>query len=113
MNAGDLRSRGILQQRVNTPDGQGGNGVSWTNVATLWAQVVAVVGAEGVTADQQRPLVTYNITIRFRRGVIPSEYGVDASMRFVIGARIFDIRSVIDEEERHEALILGCELYAP
>ena len=112
LNAGDLRSRGILQQRANTSDGQGGQIVTWANVATLWAEIVAITGTEGYAADQQRPLVTYDITIRFRTGIVGSAYGADAAMRFVVGARTFDIRSVIDTDERHEALVLGCELYA-
>lgn len=113
LNAGDLRTRGVLQQRQSAADGQGGNVVTWVPVATVWAEVVAITGSEGVTADQQRPLVLYNITIRYRPGITPSEYGADASMRFVVGARTFDIRTVIDIEERHEGLLLGCELYAP
>lgn len=113
LNAGDLRTRGVLQQRANIADAQGGNVVTWTPVASVWSEVVAVTGSEGVTADQQRPLVLYNITIRYRPGVTPSEYGADAAMRFVVGTRIFDIRTVIDIEERHEALLLGCELYTP
>jgi SPP1 family predicted phage head-tail adaptor len=113
LNAGDLNTRGILQQRANTSDGQGGQLVAWTDVATLWAKVRAVQGTEGLAADQQRPMVTYNITIRFRPGLTPSQYGADASMRFVVGPRTFDIRSVIDTDETHEELVLGCELYAP
>lgn len=113
LNAGDLTSRGILQQRSNTSDGQGGQVVAWTAVATLWAKIRAVSGTEGVTADQQHPVVTYNISIRFRPGVTPSSWGADASMQFVVDGRTFDIRTVIDPDERHEELVLGCELYAP
>ena len=113
LHAGELTSRGILQQRSNTSDGQGGQAVAWTPVATLWAKIRAVQGTEGVAADQQRPLVTYNITIRFRPGVTPSPWGADSSMQFVVEGRTFDIRTVIDTDERHEELVLGCELYAP
>lgn len=113
LDAGDLKTRGVLQQRTNAPDGQGGNVVTWARVATLWAGIVAKVGTETVTADQQFPMTTYDITIRYRAGVVGSAYGADASMRFVVGPRTFDIRSVIDPDEAHEVLILGCELYAP
>lgn len=113
LNAGELTSRGKLQQRSNTSDSQGGQIVAWADVATLWAKIRAVQGTEGFSADQQRPLVTYNITIRYRPGVTPSQYGADASMRFVVEGRTFDIRTVIDTDEQHEELVLGCELYAP
>lgn len=113
LNAGDLRTRGVLQQRSNASDSQGGQIVTWIDVATLWAQVVATQGMEGFTADQQRPLVMYDVTIRYRPGVTGSAYGADPSMRFVTGPRVFDIRSVIDTDERHEELVLGCELYVP
>ena len=112
LNAGDLKTRGVLQQRTTASDGQGG-GVAWAPVATLWAAVLAKTGNEIAGADQLIPMVTYDITIRYRAGVTGSAYGADASMRFVIGARIFDIRSVVDTDEAHEELVLGCELYVP
>ena len=112
LNAGDLKTRGVLMQRATSTDGQGG-GTAWTPIATIWAGIAAVQGIEGFAADRQNPIVTYNITIRYRPGVTPSAYGADATMRFVVGARTFDIRSVVDTEEAHEELVLGCELYIP
>jgi SPP1 family predicted phage head-tail adaptor len=113
LGAGDLKTRGILQRRSNTSDAQGGQTVAWVNVATIWAEIKAKTGTETVTADRQFPMVTYDITIRFLAGVVGSAYGADASMRFYVAPRIFDIRSVVDVDEAHEALLLGCELYEP
>ena len=112
LSAGDLKTRGVLQQRTAASDGQGG-GVAWSPVATLWAAIQAKQGSEIVGADQLIPMVTYDITIRYRAGVTGSAYGADASMRFVVGPRTFDIRSVVDTDEAHEELVLNCELYVP
>ena len=91
---GKMRSWITLQQAVRTPDGGGGASVTWTSVSDLWARIMPVSGTESVDADGLKGRITHEIWIRWRADAGPH-------MRFVLGSRIFDIRSAIDVEETH------------
>lgn len=99
---GDLRQRIRLEQVVRLGDGGGGASESWSLVAVLWAAILPLGGGESVNADGLEGRVTHEIWIRYRRAVVPE-------MRFVRGARVFEILSVIDVEERHRWLKVLCE----
>jgi len=99
---GDLRQRMSLEQVARVDDGGGGAAESWAAVATLWAALLPVSGGEDVVADGLEGRATHEIWIRYRAGVVPA-------MRFTKGARIFEILSVIDVDERHRWLKVLCE----
>ena len=94
---GALRCRLTLEQPGGTPDGAGGLNETWTAVATLWALIEPLDGDERFAADRTTGRVSRRIVIRHRAGVRPE-------MRFRLGTRLFEIRSVIDLEERHRFL---------
>ena len=91
---GKLRQRLTLQQPVRAADGGGGAAVTWTFVADVWAAMSPIGGDERVDADALQGRLTHEVWIRFRSDVA-------AQMRFILGARIFDIRGVADIEEAH------------
>jgi SPP1 family predicted phage head-tail adaptor len=91
---GKMRYRMTLQQASRAADGGGGATVTWTPVTDLWAALSPIGGGEGADADGLQSRVSHEIWIRYRAGTGPH-------MRFILGARIFDIRSVIDVEEAH------------
>ena len=99
---GDLRSRLSLQAPVRISDGGGGAATSWTLVANLWAAVRPIHGKEKALADRISGSLTHEIHIRWRAGVAPS-------MRFVMGARVFEILVVMDNGERRQWLRCLCE----
>ena len=90
---GALRHRVTLEQPLRTPDGGGGAAVAWEAVAELWAAIRPIGGDERLEADQVAGRITHTIWIRRRSGV-------DPSMRFRQGTRLFDIRAVLDTEDR-------------
>jgi SPP1 family predicted phage head-tail adaptor len=86
-------------------DGGGGRGDPWaspTAVATLRARIEPLKGGEKLRAMQLQDSVSHRITIRHRADVT-------ARMRVVFGARVFNIRAVIDPGERRRWLELLCE----
>ena len=85
-----------------TPDGGGGFILTWTDVATVWAAIEPLKGAERLHAQQLQSPVTHRVTMRYRAGVRPS-------MRLVFDARTLNIRAVIDPQERNRTLELLCE----
>ena len=101
--ASRLRSRITLQQQVQTADGAGGFARSWSDVATIWAEILPLNGRELLQAQQLQSSVTHKITIRYRTGVI-------AAQRFLCeSTRAFNIRAVRNVEERDELLEIFAE----
>lgn len=105
--SGALRQRLVLEapERVETEGGAAT--VTWAEVAALWAEVRPVSGREIVLADAVKARVTHEVSIRYRTGLRPE-------MRFAgPGARVLEIRSVLDLDERRRWLICQCEERLP
>lgn len=94
---GPMRHRLALEDATATPDGGGGASVTWSLVAEVWAALTPLSGREGVEADGLQGRVTHEIVLRHRAGISPRQ-------RFRMGARVFDIKAVIDIGERHRFL---------
>ena len=99
---GKLRSQVTLQTNTQTRDAGGGYADSWAGTATLWARIEPLSGRERLAAQQIEDTVTHRVTIRYRSGV-------SAQQRIAFGVRVFNIRAVLDVDERNEWLELLCE----
>lgn len=99
---GKLRHRVILQAPNETADGAGGWTLTWTDVATVWAAIEPLKGAERLKAQRLEASVTHKVTIRHRDGVT-------AKQRLKFGTRFFNIRAVINRGERDRFLELLAE----
>ena len=102
---GALRHRIAIEADSVTSDGGGGLDKPWatpTTVAKVWAAIQPLRGAERLKAQQLEESITHKITIRYRTGISPSQ-------RVNFKGRIFNIRSVINVEERNRWLELLCE----
>lgn len=103
LRAGLLRHEVVLQSLgARFDDGYGGGSISDTDVVTVWADVEPLQGVELFQAAQFNPSVNYRITIRYYPGIRPS-------WKVKYGTRVFDIKSVIDVDERHRKIELMCE----
>ena len=98
---GTLRHRVALQAPVRTGDGGGGAVVTWSTIAEVWAAIRPQGGSEAVFAEAVSGVVTHDITIRHRAGVVPA-------MRFSWDGRIFEITAVLDIDERRRMLRCLC-----
>lgn len=94
---GEMRHRLALQAPLASADGGGGVTRTWALVAEVWGALRPGTGSESFEADGTRGHVTHEIWIRHRTGLVPE-------MRFVLGARVFEIRAAIDSGERHRFL---------
>lgn len=103
---GAARRRMILEAPMETPDDIGGVTRRFAPVATLWASLTPVAAAERREGGRMELAITHRVRMRWRPGVV-------AAMRLRLGARLFEIRGVHDEEERHRALVCQCEEIAP
>lgn len=99
---GELRHRLRLEASSRTADGGGGAETSWTLVAEVWAAVRAGSGSEPVRSEMPDGRVAHEVWMRYRAGVVPA-------MRLVEGARVLDIRAVLDPDGRQRWLRCLCE----
>lgn len=104
-----LKHRLVLQQEEPVFDDAGGFTRSWTDVATLWAEIVPITGGDSrsntisgkeiFVAGQVQAQVSHRIFLRWRDGVVPA-------MRLALEDRIFNIRYVAAVREGREMLEL-------
>ncbi len=102
MRAGALRHRVILESAVSTADGGGGMTTDWQQIAALWVAIHPLSGDERLAAGQFSSQLSHEIVLRYRPQLLPE-------MRFRKGERIFEIRAVINVEERGRWLRTFCE----
>ncbi len=105
MNIGALRHRVAIEAENATADGAGGLTDPWTNpiqVASVWAEITPLTGAEQLRAMRLEDRVSHRIRMRYRADVTPQH-------RFRLGRRVFNIRSVLNEDERDRWLTILAE----
>ena len=106
MRSGALRQRLTLSSAALVADGMGGWTVvlPWVLVATVWGQVAPLTGLERLQAAQMTSVVTHEITIRYRLGVVPQ-----MRLSRALGGQTFEIHAVLRSDDfRRRQLTLLC-----
>lgn len=96
-----------LQQPTLTADGAGGFTTSWSDVATLWAEIAEVAGApyfgkEYSEGRAVRSLTRYRITLRYRTGIT-------SEMRMVVDERVLRIIALTEPLNNKDIIELIAE----
>lgn len=99
--AGRLNQRVTLQQRAAGVDALGQELTTWSDVATVWAEVQPLRGREYFAAGQLQSAVDVRVRIRWRAGVVPA-------MRVVWRGEPMEIVSVIEPDAAKVSLELMC-----
>lgn len=102
LRAGQLNRRVTLQRRATGQDAAGQPVSTWQDVATVWASVLTQNGLESIKADRPVSQVKASIRIRWRTDI-------DAGMRAVLGATVYDIKAVLPDETKRQHVDLVCE----
>lgn len=105
MRAGALSSRVTIEQLVTGQDVIGQPVATWTTLATVWAHILHRSGSEAIKAGADVSIVQASIRIRRRTDIT-------AAMRVVHGATIYQIQSVLPDEQDRERLDLVCQVVA-
>ena len=102
--AGKLNRRITIQQRVAGQDEAGQPVMTWTDVATVWANVAGATGLGTIKTggDVTAAIKRYSIRIRFREGL-------DEGMRVLLGTLPFDVKEVRMDYAGREWTDLVCE----
>jgi len=112
LRAGALNRKLKLQSVRMVVDSEGTSSEQWSDIDTLWAEIMPLAGTELQIAAQTAEKVTHQITIRYRSDLSP------VKMRFLFPSvrtdqpdRLFNIHMIIDPAESHEQLNCMCEEY--
>jgi SPP1 family predicted phage head-tail adaptor len=95
---GWLRHRVTFETAEATPDEAGGETVTWTPLATVWARVEPAADREEIVADHLAGIVTHHVTIRWRDDIA-------GGMRIACRGRLFRVLTVHDPEETRRYLV--------
>ncbi len=98
---GQLRERVTLQALAVAVDAAGDPTYSWSDVVTLWARVRPAGGEVETLADRRTAAKDYEVTIRWRDDVVPSQ-------RFKWRGRFLQIEAIGNVDERRRRVTLTC-----
>jgi SPP1 family predicted phage head-tail adaptor len=99
---GQMTARLVLEAPLETPDGQGGAAVSFTEVAAFWARIEPVSEQREEQAGADVFTLMHRIWLRARDDIRPG-------MRLRKGTRVFAVRTWRDPDERGNYLVCLCE----
>jgi len=102
IDPGQLRTRLVLQQPVETPDGQGGVVRTWSSFGNAWAQVTPLGASHTNEADSEAATQRYRIVMR-------SNFSLTLQHRLVDGARIYTISAIRDGDKDRRFIEIDAE----
>lgn len=105
MRSGKLNRRVTIQQPAPGRDAGGQPSTAWANVdggdGRAWADILYLNGRQYATSNAEASAATVSIRVRYRTDL-------NATMRIVYGATIFDILAVLPDEEGRDHVDLAC-----
>lgn len=104
LGAGNLNRRIKIQRPSTIKDSVGAPSRTWLDVATVWADIQPLSGREAVIASRISAQVTHQITVRYQSLFDNPQQVVQ--MRVLYKARIFNIHSALNEDEKRVQIIL-------
>lgn len=100
--AGKFNRRITIQRLVTGQDEIGQPVSTWTDVDTVWARIAHKSGLETIKSDAPVSVVQASIRIGYRTDI-------DAGMRAVYGATLYDILAAIPDVAGREHTDLVCQ----
>lgn len=101
MNAGKLNHRITVQSKTAAADTYGGETITWTTFATVWASIEPLRGNEFIESQRAGAELTTRIRVRYRSGYAPT-------MRVTWGTHVYDVEAVINVNEAGRETQLMC-----
>ena len=103
---GWLRHRVVIEAPVATPDGAGGEGLTWSTHATTWALIEPVRAGEQLVAGGLASVLTHRITLRHRTDIT-------GGMRVLYRGKRYRVLAAADPDARRRYLTLKTEVETP
>lgn len=111
MQIGKLDKRITLQNRSSTLDDYGQPINTWSDVATVWANIKPLSGREKAQTMMAETILTHRVTIRYNADFLPPTE-IDAyriSYETPSGTRIFKITAAQDVDEARKHIVFDCQ----
>ncbi|NMF98390.2 phage head closure protein [Aromatoleum toluolicum] len=107
MDSRRLNRKVTIQRQTAEQDAAGQPLTTWGNLIAsgdgkVWANILHLSGSESIKANADASTVRASIRIRYRTDV-------DAGMRVMHGAVVYDIKAALPDEVRREYVDLVCE----
>ncbi len=99
---GTYCQRLYLQQESAMADTGGGSAMNWTTINTIWASIEPISGSEQMIAGKLSGTITHRIRMRY-------DATITTAMRFMLGTRVYNIRSIKNIQQRNRALEILAE----
>jgi SPP1 family predicted phage head-tail adaptor len=99
---GWLRHRVTIEVAEGIPDQAGGESVTWSELATLWARIDPVWSDEQAVADHLAGVVSHRVIARWRDDLA-------GGMRIAYRGRLFRILALVDPDETRRYLEIKAE----
>lgn len=109
MRGGKLRHRITLQQMSKSRDYSGGYIDDWTDVSTHWASVEPLTGREYFTSDERLSDVNTRIILRSSETLLTFLDGEKTNIRVTFKNSFYDVKAVMNVEERNKQIIMMCK----
>ena len=100
VRAGLLRHRITIRVAADVRNEIGEYEPTWSDLATVWAQVKTESGVEAMRGDVEEATYTHTVRIRYLDGVTSKD-------RIAWGLRTFEVVAVVPDE-RHTELRIRC-----
>ncbi len=104
VGAGQLNHRVRIQQPTTVKDALGAPTLTWSDVATVWADIQPLSGREARIADRIAAELTHQITVRFQP--IFADPSAVARMRVLFKDRVFALHAALNDDEANVVVIL-------
>jgi SPP1 family predicted phage head-tail adaptor len=103
MNAGDLRHRIVIQEKITTAEDstEGIARESWVDLITTWAEVSSLGGKETFNIQAIQGENSYMFKMRYKKNI-------DKTMRIVFLGENYNIIDINDVNERHKEIWVTC-----
>jgi len=105
---GRLNRRIVIQEASVTRDDYGGESLSWSTLATVWASVeyTGSGSSEDIEADRITALRVTIFTIRYRGDLTEK-------MRISYNSDIYEVKNILPDESEKQYMVLECEKVEP
>ena len=102
MDIGKLNRRVVIKSLNSGQDAAGQPVLTWTTLCTVWAHVRFNSGSESIKGSQDVSIAKCSVRIRLRTDVT-------AAMRVYLGTTVYEIKSILPDQERRWHMDMVCE----
>ena len=99
---GKMRYKATLQSPTATTDAGGGSSITWTRLPDLYCNIKPIRAEERYRQGQVKDSVSHDVYVRYRADM-------STKYRLVYGGRQFNIKGILNVDERDRYLLLKCQ----